>query len=93
MTTEQWDHVNFDTIPNPEMRKGLKRYLDTGQLPGRFLQALLYNSLTGFYAQADEVNVKLAHEWAQWMHWEFPGSAWGSAEKVAAFSKKAKVPA
>lgn len=88
MTTEQWSHVNFDTIPNPAMRPGLERYLDTGQLPGDFLQALLHNSLTGFFSHADEINIELAREWAQWMHWEFPGNAWGSPEAVAAFSKQ-----
>ena len=87
MTNNEFD-VKWDTIPNPAMRSGLELYLTRGLLPGDFLQALLSNSLTDTFARADETNGALIREWAKWIYWEFPSTAWGSKEIMLAWSKE-----
>ena len=84
---KKFDHIQWGQIPNHEMTAGLKRYLETGQLPGDFLQALLSNNLVDVFARADTTNYPLIQEWCWWIHGEFPSTAWGSKETMLAWSK------
>ena len=88
MTTNEFDHMKWSTIPNPAMRSGLERYLTHGLLPGDFLSALLRNDLVDTFAHADRINSELIREWAKWIYWEFPSTAWGSKEIMLAWSKE-----
>ena len=83
-----YEHVNWDTIPNPAMEPGLKIYLETGQLPGDFLQALLSNNLIDVFARADTTNYKLIQDWCWWIHGEFPDNAWGDKATMMSWSEQ-----
>ena len=85
---DQFDFVKWDEIPNPAMRSGLEIYLTTGRIPGNFLQALLSNNLIDAFARADPTNLDLLQQWCWWMHGEFPSTAWGSRDKMLAWSKE-----
>ena len=88
---EKFTHVNWETAPNQKMVLGLQMYLQTGRLPGDFLQALISNNLFDAMVRADDTNHGLLREWSQWMHCEFPPQAWGSREKMLAYSEAFEV--
>ncbi len=73
--------VHYDSLP-AYMRAGAERYVETGDLPGHFLQAVLSNNLVEAFGKADGENTASMQNWAYWLHNECPSLAWGSREKM-----------
>ena len=63
----------------------LKRYIEDGRKPGRFLCALITNNLREAVIRADNTNKHLLREWVNWFQWEVPHNCWGSADAMAAW--------
>jgi hypothetical protein len=72
--------VNYDRLPE-NLRGGMRRYIEHGIKPGDFLTAVLEDSLTRAFGQADSRNQARMFEIASWMYNECP-PLWGSAQKV-----------
>lgn len=68
------------------MRAAARRYLEDGDLPGDFLLAVLRNELVQAVLRADGTNRAVLPVWVRWLYNEIPYNAWGSAERVAAWS-------
>lgn len=75
-------------VPTEHMRDAVERYLTKGIPGGSFLTAVLCNDLTRSVGQADIENMANICQWASWLYNACPSEAWGSPEKVAAWSKK-----
>lgn len=71
---------NYSHLPE-HMREHAERYVDSGQPPGNFLQAVLENKLMEAALYADDTNKHYLHDWAKWLY-NIPRAAWGSAEAV-----------
>jgi hypothetical protein len=68
------------------LRDGLVRYFSEGILPGVFLQAVLCNDLAQTVQRAaDHVLVALP-ALVDFLRWTVPARAWGSREKVRAWT-------
>mgnify|MGYP003661969241 CR=1 FL=1 len=72
---------NYYTIPNPSSVETVKRYVEHGIKPGKFLTALFSYHLSAL-KYADSINKPLLEAWVDWMHWEMPGTTTGSKEIV-----------
>ncbi len=85
--TEKWLTYgpSYDMLPD-YMQEPARRYVEDGQLPGHFLQAVLRNELVEATLRADTVNRACLQVWAGWLYDQVPMSAWGSGGKVAAWS-------
>ena len=73
--------ISYDKLPE-HMRSGAKYYIEQGILPGGFLTAVLENNLSEAAMRADGTNVKRLPDFAGWMMWDIPFTAWGSKQKV-----------
>lgn len=60
----------------------LARYVESGVLPGDFLQAVLRNDLGEAAGRADLYNRRRLFEYVQWLYNEAPGTSWGSEVDV-----------
>lgn len=72
--------IDYSMLPD-YMQGGARRYLEKGERPGSFLQAVLWNDLQEAFGRADTVNLSSMFGWARFLH-EAPPEAWGSKEKV-----------
>lgn len=66
----------------------LALYLAKGVTPGSFLTAVLENNFARAVRCADDHNVLILDQYAAFLDWEIPASAWGSPEKVKKWSQK-----
>lgn len=71
---------NYKLLPE-YMREGAERYVDSGILPGGFLQAVIRNSLIDSAAKADNTNQHYLYIWAQWLN-SIPRACWGSQKAM-----------
>jgi hypothetical protein len=67
------------------MQACARGYVERGQEPGGFLQAVLENKLMEAYNNADEVNALEMKAWASWLWNDAPGGCWGDPAKVQAW--------
>lgn len=67
------------------MMPGLRRYIDDGILPGRFLQGVLRNDFREAVTMADATNRRNLRAYAIYLYNEAPGACHGSSEKVDAW--------
>lgn len=75
--------------PLPEyMVGGLRRYVEHGIQPGKFLTAVLSNNLYRAVLYGDENNVPLLGQYIRYLLNNVSADAWGSPEKVEAWIKK-----
>jgi hypothetical protein len=81
------DEENYSILP-AHMRDGARMYIEQGVPPGGFLTAVLSNDFKGAFGRADETNLRHMQAWAQWVVWNCPSIAQGSAEKVAAWVER-----
>ena len=70
------------------MRAGVRRYLDHGVRPGRFLYCVLSNDFLTAYLAADETNQLALSDWAAFLTKWCPEESYGSREKVEAWIAK-----
>ena len=64
------------------MMEGIRRYIDHGQRPGRFLTAVICNDLREACAMADDVNIRNLPAYVAYFYNEAPSPCWGSREKM-----------
>ena len=81
--------VDYDMLPE-YMREPAKRYVEDGDLPGRFLQAVLQNDFVQVVFRADDINGAMLKDWAMWVYNECPSQAWGSQKKMFKWSRERK---
>jgi len=72
----------LDYTKLPGCVEGMKLYIEKGVEPGSFLTAVLLNDLVHSFAYADDDNIKVLKQYAEFLYWELPMSAWGSKEAV-----------
>lgn len=68
-------------IPD-RMMPGIKRYVDEGTQPGRFLTAIIQNNLSEACGQADDENLRNLPAYAAYFYNKVPTCCWGSKEKM-----------
>src|SRR6185436_10059012 len=66
----------------------LQRWVEKGELPGHFLQAVLRNDLQEAVGRADEENLRNLPAFVGWLYNEAPGDCWGSDERVDGWAEK-----
>lgn len=71
------------------MMKPIQRYITDGVIPGSFLRAIICNDLSACML-ADDENLKNLPAFVSYFFWEVPSAAWGSEEKMLAWSKSKK---
>jgi len=77
---------NYNMLPE-HFRDGMKRYIENGIIPGNFLQAVICNDLKKSVWYADNIDTILQlSNCINFFHWEIPGTAWGSKEKMEAWA-------
>ena len=81
--------TRYDKLPE-HMQEVARLYIEEGEEPGGFLMAVLTNNLVEAATRADGVNQQRLFEWAGWLYNDIPDRAWGSAEKVLAWSNEQK---
>lgn len=70
--------IDYSTFPAPHLADGLRRYVEHGIAPGRFLAAVLKNDLEGAVLWADPASLRQLGPIVQWLIRELPMPAWGS---------------
>jgi hypothetical protein len=78
--------INYQLLPEA-LRAGMRRYIEHGNVPGGFLQAVLRNDLKDATFRADDTNLQAMRDIVLFMHHEAPSDCWGSREKVEAWAK------
>ena len=79
--------TRYDKLPE-HMQEAARCYIEEGEMPGSFLTAVLTNNLVEAFGNADEINRACMWDWCLWLYNEAPMPAWGSAEKVLAWSNE-----
>lgn len=60
------------------MRTALVRWVDRGEAPGDFLQAVIRNDLRNAVLRADSENLPLLPTYLHWLYWNAPAPCSGS---------------
>jgi len=81
--------INYDKLPE-HIRAGFRVYIEEGQLPGGFIQAVLRNDLRESFARADDVNILRMFDIVKFMYNEAPARCWGSQAHIEAWVAKFK---
>lgn len=63
----------------------LERYLNSGIMPGSFMNAVLENNLMEAFGRADMDNSRNLKNIVGYIYNHIPHNAWGSREKVKAY--------
>ena len=79
--------MDYDKLPE-HCRGGMKRYIEDGVIPGKFLQKVICNDLVGALGRADSINTARIRDYADFLYNEAPTPSWGSKEKMEAWAKK-----
>ena len=66
----------------------LNRYYEDGLMPGGFLTAVLCNDLFRAVATADSWNIHHIKDICMFVYNEMPAKAWGSAERMRAWTEQ-----
>jgi hypothetical protein len=82
-----WD-ISYEKLPQ-SLRRGMRRYIEDGVLPGGFLTAVLEDSLSQAMGRADEENRERLYDIVSFIYHEAPGMCWGSPAKVKAWKDHA----
>lgn len=72
------------------LRGAMRRYIEKGEIPGRFLTAVIQNNLHGAVFRADTKNTKLLKSIVLWIYNEAPAPCWGSDVAMLNWSKARK---
>jgi len=81
----------FQEFYIPErMMPGIKRYLEHGIKPGRFLSAIIQNNLSQTVGQADSENLRNIPAYAAYFYNECSLDCWGSPQKMNQWIEKFK---
>ena len=83
--------INYTLLPD-HLRGGMKRYLESGILPGGFLQACLRNDLSDAVLRADDETLPHLRDVVWFLNNEVPAPAWGSQKKTDEWVKRQQGP-
>ena len=72
----------------PYMHRGLVRYILLGEFPGSFLNNLLKGDLFEAINYADSTNIKILHQYSNFLYNNAPHSCFGDSEAVLAWNYK-----
>ncbi len=78
---ETFAHIDYSELPD-YMRRGMKLYLEYGEMPGGFLTAVLANDLHFAAKRADMQNRFRFQQYIDFFLGSIPSKAWGSYENV-----------
>lgn len=67
------------------IKAGIDRFAELRVMPGSFVRAVLENNLLDAVCNADPQSLAWLKEIVQYVHWEVPGAAHGTPEKVKAW--------
>lgn len=70
------------------MRSALVNWVERGEAPGDFLQAVIRNDLRNAVWRADSENLPLLTTYLHWFYWNAPPGCSGSPEAFAAWAGK-----
>ena len=79
---------SVDTLIPEYMVGGLRRYIEHGIRPGKFLEAVLSNNLYRAAVYGDETNVPLLGHYIKYLLNHASADCWGAPEKVEAWIAK-----
>lgn len=77
--------IDFDALPNDNLRDAMRRYVEDGIPPGSFLGAVLCNDLMEACIRADDYNRHRIYDIVQWLYAEAPALCHGSPAKMQAW--------
>lgn len=84
-------NYTFRGVSIPErMAPALECWIQHGQIPGEFLQAVLRNDLREAVGRADPGNLVALPAYIGFLYNEAPGGCWGSLENVKAWAARFK---
>ncbi len=72
----------------PYMHRSLVRYILIGEFPGSFLFNLLEGDLFATLAYADSTNIKILHQYGNFLYNNAPRMCFGDPEAVASWNKR-----
>lgn len=72
---------DYSSIPS-HMHEATRLYVEEGQRPGEFLQAIFANDFMETVGRADGVNAGFLGAWARFIYNEVPSNCHGSREIV-----------
>ena len=81
------EDIDYSGLP-AHMQRAARAWVENGQTPGDFLQAVIRGDLFDAVARADEDNLAALQTWCRWFYNEAPPGCWGSAEKVQAWKAR-----
>lgn len=76
--------INYSGLPE-HMRKGARRYVEEGVLPGDFMQAVICNKPIGSFRCTDDINAARILDIVRFWYNEAPMGCWGSEERMIAW--------
>lgn len=76
----------YSSLPM-HMQDGARLYVERGIEPGGFMRAVLENNFVSALQRADDINKRNLPEWAAWLVFDCPFTAWGSENKVRRWIK------
>jgi hypothetical protein len=68
------------------MMSAIKSYVEKGEIPGDFLQAVICNNLKDACGRADRENLRNLPAYVSYFFNEVPSTCWGSREKMLAWA-------
>lgn len=82
------DYSGMDYSGLPEsLQGGMRRYVEEGVVPGRFLAAVLENDLGKSFGYADENSQARLPTIVKWLYNNAPNGCWGSVGRVRGWSR------
>ncbi len=79
--------VALNQLIPPYMHRSLVRYILLGEFPGSFLSALLDGDLFATLAYADDTNIKILHQYGNFLHNNAPRKCFGNSDSVLWWGK------
>ncbi len=77
---------DYDLVP-PHLRAGMREYIQRGQVPGHFLQAVIANDLNDALSHGDDESLLFLRVLMTWLYNDAPGGSWGSRGILHAWSQ------
>ncbi len=82
------DRVAMNQLIPPYMHRSLVRYILIGEFPGSFLSAVLDGDLFAVLAYADDTNIKILHQYGNFLHNHAPRACFGTPDSVSQWGKR-----
>lgn len=79
--------INYESVPE-HIQGAVRRYIEQGIIPGKFLQAVIRNDLIDSFARADDVNRDKLFDIVKFFYNEAPAECWRSEKKMQAWNRK-----